>query len=180
MRWDRYETTLTTIQTWLAVVEDQEIQDQNQLDLIQAEFETYSNLEADSNIGFYQALDIVPLTDEEVQRRLQAQFEERMSRLEAKLKTTSVNKQGKQSIAEIEKSLERMKTVLEDGQLMSEEEMLTGLNKLNFLLKTTNQHSITLQQISSTDLVMIERIGLARRDLETLKQRIQQIGRAHV
>ena len=56
MRWDRYETTLTTIQTWLAVVEDQEIQDQNQLDLIQAEFETYSNLEADSNIGFYQAL----------------------------------------------------------------------------------------------------------------------------
>ena len=97
-----------------------------------------------------------------------------MSRLEAKLKTTSVNKQGKQSIAEIEKSLERMKTVLEDGQLMSEEEMLTGLNKLNFLLKTTNQHSITLQQISSTDLVMIERIGLARRDLETLKQRIQQ------
>ena len=174
--WERYETTLTTIQTWLAVAEDQDVSSNNgQLDLLNAEMETYSQIETESNATFYRALDILELTDEELQRRLQTQLEERLSRLDAKLKfKESHDEPTIAAIEDIENSIANYKSVLDDQEheSFSEEEMLTSINKLNYLLRTIIRYNTNLQSINNTtdNLEILERTGAAKRQLSNLHQ----------
>ena len=85
--WTEYEEGQTTLQPWLAVAEEQLEKNGGSPNLLlQAELNTYNRLREKANNNFSAATDTLPgLQDEEFQRRLHLQFEERWKRFGQKM-----------------------------------------------------------------------------------------------
>ena len=182
--WTRYETILVTIQTWLAVVENQEISSKNQMMLLQAELETYEGLDIEANTIFFKALDILNLKDEELQRRLQSQFEERMKRFKEKLRNIDTNESDESDIAAIKQFYVAANASLENSSSCeSEEEVISSVNKMNFMLKTLDENLNKLSKLSEAecDYENLEVFGQITNDMEELRQKItKEMNRANI
>eukprot|EP00091_Calanus_sinicus_P015894 TRINITY_DN34892_c0_g1_i1.p1 TRINITY_DN34892_c0_g1~~TRINITY_DN34892_c0_g1_i1.p1 ORF type:complete len:250 (+),score=43.21 TRINITY_DN34892_c0_g1_i1:232-981(+) len=82
--WKEYENMQTTIQPWLAMVETQ-LENDGSVDLIYSELKAYSNIHEKANDNFTTALETIQLADEDMQRQLHIQFENRWKTLREKL-----------------------------------------------------------------------------------------------
>ena len=177
-RWQRYENILSTIQTWLAMVENQKMNTQSQKNLLLSELRTYKDLEKEANSIFFQALSILPMSDEDLQCQLHAQLGERINAFEKNLLIIEESVEAPKELLEV---LDVMKTINEfaSGSLpiiQSEEEIITLINKLNFMLKTTEELKVILGHLTEndSDLGNLEVIGNMSKDLKSAQEKIQR------
>merc|ERR1712106_907496 len=173
--WKEYENIQTTIQPWLAMVETQ-LENDGRVDLIYSELKAYSNIHKEANDSFSTALETIQLGDEDMQRQLHSQFENRWKTLKDKLeKLISERKEiefnnllGFQD--ETTKLLEQsmMTTEIPLSSFNTNENLLAYIQKLSFLKVSLERRykRISAIEIESKDFESVEQIGNLRLQLE--------------
>ena len=176
--WQEYVESQTTLIPWLGVAEEQLEKGNGGLELLAAELEAYSKLREQANANFSAALDqLSGLLDEELQRRLHLQFEERWERLFKQLsnqKQKAFNEEESLntflgSIMELTRSsVEQARVRFNEAQ--GADDVLAILHKLTYLKGLLKSKTNKLNSIENTNSNLIEKMGEAKNQLkETFK-----------
>jgi hypothetical protein len=170
--WKDYEEQQTTLQPWLGVAEEQLEAGGSGMALLHAELETYSRLREEANTSFSEAMETLPgLDDEELQRQLHLQFEERWERFARRMAEEKEPDDQNESLITILKQTEELLESVEEqatapfSHVQGAEELLAILHKLTYLKKLLVKRQKELSQQESTVEEAMERVGMARRKL---------------
>ena len=184
--WQEYEDRQTTLQPWLALAEEQTEAGSQSLELLRAELEAYNRLREAANTLFSGSLETLPgLEDEEMQRRLHLQFEERWTRLASNLMDQNEKQQQKES-----KNIPTPVLVLEGAQQLLEqakteisislstagkaEELLAILHKLTYLRNVLASKQRELRSLEAKEVEIIERVGELGSQLKKTQELLEQ------
>ena len=184
--WTEYEEGQTTLQPWLAVAEEQLEKNNGSPNLLlQAELNTYNRLREKANNNFSAAVDILPgLQDEEFQRRLHLQFEERWQRFDQKMAEQQHQNQEsntKQSPSSIFSSASELLKSSKDQSEISFQEaqgaegVLAILHKLAYLKGRLTQTKISLKSLKNNEVDSVEDIGEMTSKIVTAEQDIDKL-----
>ena len=185
--WTDYEEGQTTLQPWLAVAEEQLEKDNGSPNLLlQAELNTYNRLREKANNNFSAAVETLPgLQDEEFQRRLHLQFEERWQRFDQRMannQSQSGNAQTKKEspaniIGVASELLSSSKEQCEIGftQVQRTEEVLATLHKVAYLKERLTQSKTLLKSLKTKEVESIEDCGLMVSEMTTAEQDLDKL-----
>lgn len=148
MNWNTYEELMNILQPWLTQTEKDgggDLTPQRAI-LLQSEFETYDRMFAQVCDHFAKAINSCDVQDEDLQRQLFAQFEQRWKALEKKLKD-QVIEMPQLDLEDIKSTIQTIGDVVENPSFVgTEEETLSTLQKnLNMKKKLT----VCLQQLQN-------------------------------
>ena len=181
--WQEYEERQGTLQPWLALAEEQLESETGGLELLQAELEAYSRLREAANTGFSSAMDTLPeLEDEDMQRRLHLQFEERWNRLavtliEQKRRMEEDERANLSSPAIVLEGIQSLLNQVEGqgeisfSQEQSAEQLLADLHKLTFLRNMVTMKQRTMMELKTSNVEEMEKLGAARSQLKSALER---------
>ena len=184
--WTEYEEGQTTLQPWLAVAEEQLEKNGGSPNLLlQAELNTYNRLREKANNNFSAAIDNLPgLQDEEFQRRLHLQFEERWKRFDQKMteqqhqnEETNTNQTPSNivdSASELLKS-SREQSEIRFNQAQGSEEVLATLHKLAYLKRRLTQSKALLKSLKNNEVDSVEDVGVMVSEMFTAEQNISKL-----
>eukprot|EP00092_Neocalanus_flemingeri_P025196 GFUD01027327.1.p1 GENE.GFUD01027327.1~~GFUD01027327.1.p1 ORF type:complete len:2646 (+),score=708.19 GFUD01027327.1:241-8178(+) len=173
--WKEYEHIQTTIQPWLAMVEEQ-LENDGRVDLIYSELLAYSNIHEKANSNFSTALSTVQLTDEDMQRQLHVQFENRWKALKDKLENI-ISERKEIEFNNLEGLQEETKKLLAQSIQQTEislsmfttnEDLLAYIQKLSFLKVSLERiyRKINAAGVPNKDFESVEQIGDLRMHVE--------------
>ena len=169
--WSSYLSIQSTIQPWLGAVEDQ-IENEGSVDLAYSEMTTYSNIHQTAGDNFVSAISSIELEDEDEQRKLHLQIENRWNALKQRLEfiraqRTEIDFHNIDGLAlELDNILDqvRQQTEVSMEKFKSNEDFLAYLQKLNFLLVVLKRKEgqILSFNSSNTEELTNEKIGSLR------------------
>jgi hypothetical protein len=184
--WQEYEERQGTLQPWLALAEEQLETETGGLELLQAEIEAYNRLREAANTGFYSAMDKLPeLEDEDMQRRLHLQFEERWNRLAVTLieQKQRMEEDEREKVTSPAVVLEGIQSLLNQvegqgeisfSQEQSAEQLLADLHKLTFLRNMVTMKQKSMMELKTSNVVEMEKLGAARSQLKSTLERTEK------
>ena len=184
--WQEYEERQGTLQPWLALAEEQLETETGGLELLQAEIEAYNRLREAANTGFYSAMDKLPeLEDEDMQRRLHLQFEERWNRLAVTLieQKQRMEEDEREKVTSPAVVLEGIQSLLDQvegqgeisfSQEQSAEQLLADLHKLTFLRNMVTMKQKSMMELKTSNVVEMEKLGAARSQLKSTLERTEK------
>jgi len=173
--WKEYEHIQTTIQPWLAMVEEQLAND-GSVDLIYSELQAYSNIHEKANENFSIAMETIQLADEDMQRQLHIQFENRWKALQDKLEKI-ISERKEIEFNNLEGLQEETKKLLAQTMEQTDislscfttnENLLAYIQKLSFLKVSLERIHLKINAIdcSIKDLESVEQIGDLKMQVE--------------
>jgi len=143
--WQQYADIHETLMIWMNVVEEGQHDNQTQNDILIDELVLYEAMLAKSRIYLAQVTGMFQLTDEDLQRQLHDQLEERFSSLKKRLLDSS--KIQEQPI-EDSVQIERMQVLLQTAHAILENESGTELILLEQLQKNISQINLVTRHLS--------------------------------
>ena len=172
--WQSYENTMTTLQNWLAFAEDQKLDNENKVLLMKAEYATHKALEENANVLFFKALELLKVSDEDLQRDLHNQLQHRLA--EFKLQLDKQQPTSEFNLKEIEDKISNAKTSIQNMEPTTNgEEIVSAISKINYIKLMLKAAEDNIEKLAGESNDEVEKVGDLKREAQSLQYSAQQV-----